>query len=312
MIYLYHGKDSFLSYRNAKSQLLDVLEKQPELERLIIDADSVELDHLVADIFTQNMFGGDKAILIKRFTQNKSYKEKQDALLEMISSHKDSQTHLIFWEDSKVASNTKFFKVFDAQKTAFGSDDLNKRTFGTWAKLEVKNMDLKVSADALDALIEFSNYETERFASELSKYKLSNKTEIKLTDVIDGSTNTVETDVWHLIDVINGVKPGKPISVVDKLLKQQAAPHFILAMIIRNTRLLIMTHELIGKGADSKAIASTLKIPPFTVYAIIKSAQKTDKAKLKALYRMLYNLDFEIKIGNIEPELGLTLLATRL
>jgi DNA polymerase III subunit delta len=312
MIYLYHGKDSFLSYRNAKSQLLETLEKKPHLEKLIIDADSVELDHLVADIFTQNMFGGDKAILIKRFTQNKAYKDKQDALLEMISSHKESETHLIFWEESKIASNTKYFKVFDSEKKAFGSDELNKRSFATWAKAEVKNSEIKIVPDALEALMEFSNHETERFASELSKYKLSNKSEITIADVIDGSTNTIESTIWHLIDVINGVKPGKAIAVIDELLGQHEAPHFMLAMIIRNTRLLIMTHELLSKGEDSKTIASTLKIPPFTVYAIIKSAQKTDKAKLKALYRMLYNLDFEIKIGNIEPELGLTLLATRL
>lgn len=312
MIYLYHGKDAFLSYRDAKNGLTEVLTKFPELQKEIVDADSLEIDKIVADIFTQDMFGGDKVILIKRFLENKSYKDKQDQLLEMIKSYADSPTHLIFWESSKVASNTKFFKLFDSENSAFACAELNKRTFITWAKAEIKTTALDITTDALEALCEHSNFEPERFASEVIKFKVSGKKSINIKDIIDSSANTLQSDIWYLIDVINGTKPGKAIKVIDQLLSQQESALFILAMIIRNTRFMILTAELLDGGADSKAIASKLKIPPFTVYPIIKSVQKTDKTRLKALYRMLYNLDFEIKIGNIEPELGLTLLATRL
>jgi DNA polymerase III subunit delta len=311
MHFLFHGKSSFLSLREAKKKVEQIKNEQSDLEVITLDADSTELDIIIQNLSTTDMFAPGKILFIKRSLSNKKKKELSEAIIDWISVESDT-TFAVFWEDSKVASNTRYFKAFNETKSAIEAPTLNKRTFMTWAKAELNGSDIKVETAAINLLAQHCNYEEERFFSELEKIKLSGNKNITVSDIEENSANTLETTIWYLLDVINGSKDGKPIKILDDLLNQRESAQFILAMIIRNTRLLIMTKTLLEQDTDSKSIAKQLKIPPFTVYALIGSAKKTTMEKLKSLYKMLYNLDFEIKTGNIEADLGLTLIATRL
>lgn len=311
MYYFFHGKNSFLSLRAANAKASQLKVDFPEYDFVSLDGEVDDIMNIVASINTTDMFSNGKIIFIKRLLSNSKYKEQNELLLSTLNSASETN-EVIFWENSKIASNTKIFKAISAVAEVDESNDLNKRTFKTWAKDEIAQSKLDIDPSVMQKMADFTNYDPERFVSLLDKLKLTDKTKITLEDITDNAENTLETTIWELIDVINGAKEGQAIALVDQLLKQQEAPIFILAMIIRNTRLLIMAKELVDKGAEAKEIAKTLKIPPFTVYPIVKSAKKYSQEKLKGLYRMLYNLDFEIKTGNIEPELGLTLIATRL
>jgi len=311
MHFLYHGKSSFLSLREARKRVVTLKEEHPELETITIDADSAGLDAIIQNLSTTDMFTPGKILFIKRSLTNKKKKELSEAIIEWIKKPSET-TYAIFWEESKAASNTRYFKAFNNTKSAFEATALNKRTFIPWAKTEIKDLRLTIDTPAINLLAQNSNYEPERFIGYIEKMSLSGDKEITLEEVKENSANTLETTIWYLIDVINGSKEGKIIKILDDLLAQRESPIFILAMIIRNTRLLIMTRTLLEQNKDSKAIAKILKIPPFTVYALIGSARKTTIDKLKVLYNILYNLDFEIKTGGIDAELGLTLIATRL
>ena len=71
-----------------------------------------------------------------------------------------------------------------------------------------------------------------------------------------------------------------------------------------------MCKDLLNENAEYRSIASTLRIPPFTVSSIARKARETDQSKLENIYKKIYSLDYEIKTGNIDPALGITLLAT--
>lgn len=312
MYYFFHGKNPFLSLKAANKKITKLKNEFKDYEFIALDGEVDDIMDIAGAINTTDMFSQGKIIFIKRLLSNSKHKEKNEILLSTLTTSKADNTEIIFWENSKVASNTKIYKAIAKIANVEETTDLNKRTFKTWAKGQIADTDLKISPSVMQVMVEHTNYDPERFASLLEKLELTDKKEITKADIEENSANTLETTIWELIDVINGAKEGQAIALVDKLLKQQEAPHFILAMIIRNTRLLIMAKALIDTDKNPKEIAKILKIPPFTVYPIMKSAKKYSHVKLKSLYNMLYNLDFEIKIGNIEPELGLTLIATRL
>jgi len=311
MHFLHHGKLSFLSLREAHKKINTLKKENSELEVITIDADSSDLNFIIQNLSTTDMFSPGKILFIKRSQANKKKKELSEAIIKWIETPSEN-TYAIFWEDTKVASNTRYFKAFNNSKSTFEAAALNKRTFITWAKAEIKELALDMETAAINLLAQNSNFEPERFIGYLDKMSLSGNKKISIEEVKENSANTLETTIWYLLDVINGSKEGKPIKILDDLLAQKESAIFILAMIIRNTRLLILTKTLLEQDKDSKSIAKILKIPPFTVYALIGSAKKTTMKKLKSLYKMLYNLDFEIKTGGIDADLGLTLIATRL
>lgn len=81
-------------------------------------------------------------------------------------------------------------------------------------------------------------------------------------------------------------------------------------MIVRNIRLITVAKNMINNGASYGQIASALKIPPFTVKPIVDASKKYSLERIKTIYEKLSGLDYEIKMGRIEPKLGLTLLCT--
>ena len=79
-------------------------------------------------------------------------------------------------------------------------------------------------------------------------------------------------------------------------------------MLARNLRLVLLTKFLLRKGNDYRAISSELSIPPFTTPSLIKTAENSSDEKLKMLYTKLSNLDYQIKTGKIDANLGISLI----
>lgn len=307
MFHLYHGKDHFLSLRAAKEAVNQLREEHPECEYILLDGDMMDGEKVMNTYETSGMFGQGKIIFIKRLYQNK---QKEDLVpnIQAYLENPDPNIHIIIWEEQKLASNLKYVKSFVKQKAITEIAQLNKRSFMSWAKDEVAKGNITLEKELLQMLVQRSNYETERFLNELEKLELSGKKEISKDDIQTSSEDTLESDVWELLDKVNGGDRGEAMVVLARLLEQHVDPHYIIIMIVRNTRLLAMAKSLSEQGADNREMASTMKVPPFTLPSILRSAKAMSWEKLDLIYDKLYGLDFEIKIGNIEPELGLTLL----
>lgn len=307
MIKLFHGKNSFISFSEAKSLLDTLLHESPTTEELVIDAENTEMSQIIELYETQGMFCQKRVLFLKRLSHNKSY----PSFIEYLSTIENSNNELLLWENSKIASNTKYFKQIMKSGEIFESPDLNKRTFSKWAKDTISKMDIKIKTDALNELSIRTNYDPERFIKELEKLNLLNP-EITLDQVKISSTDTFESDIWKLIDSINDNNRVQTSIILENLLKNKVDPNYILAMMYRNIRLITQIKYLKNENKDNREISSILKLPPFTVPSLCKSAERLNESFIKKIYEKLTNLDFQIKIGEIDPEVGLTLISTLL
>lgn len=312
MYKLFHGKDSFLSFKEAQKEYNKLVNQNPEFESHVIDAETTTPENIVELYQTSSLFSPGKVIFIKRMYKSPHKDELITNVLEFLENKIDN-SHLLFWEDQKIRATTKYYKFFNKNKSLFESPNLNKRTFISWASKEAQAHALTINNELLTILAQKTNYQSERFINELEKLKLTEKKKITADMVQDLSVDTLQNDIWELIDTINTPnRQKKAIEITDRLLSQQIDPNFILAMITRNTRLLIQVKSLYESGNGNKEISSYLKIPPFTVPSLLNSARNQTDESLMKIYSRLYNLDFEIKLGNIEPRLGLTLLVSKL
>ncbi|WKZ30714.1 MAG: DNA polymerase III subunit delta [Candidatus Dojkabacteria bacterium] len=309
MFQLYHGKESYLSLRAARSAFQKFCEERPDFGKVVLDCEKVDAGEIIKICETVDMFSPGKNILLKRLYRNKQ-KEQLFERLKNFLSNEDESRNTILWEDQKIASNTKFFKFFGNQKAAFESAPLNKQSFMSWAAEEIKRdyPDIKADRATLYSLAEISNYEPERFMNSLKKISLSGEKIVTAQLIKDTAIDTYESDIWALIDSINGRNDYPPIEILENLFQNRVDPIYILAMIVRNTRSLLLCKSLRDEGYDSSAIAKELKIPPFTVPALVKAADDTSYERLFTLYDKLANLDYQMKTGEIDGKLGLTLL----
>lgn len=307
---LFHGKNTYLSLKEAKEYISQLLQVTPSLTFQTVNAEKAEPDSVVQSYRNQGLFSPDgTVILLKRLYRNPYRDDLFQDLKEFIQSELNGTT-VVVWEDQKISSNTRYLKFFKEKDEVRESLELNRRAFTAWAIEEAKRMDLTLSRELIYQIGASSNFDPERFINNLTKIKLYGKEKIGAEEVSQILTNTFEHEIWDLIDSINSNKTDVVADILGKLIRQGVDPNYMIALVARNIRLLLMCKDLLTQGAEYRSIASTLRIPPFTVAPIAKKAKETDQSKLETIYRKIYNLDYEIKTGNIDPALGLTLLAT--
>lgn len=298
MVYkLYHGSSPYLSLRALKQDIRSF----SEIRFQIINAEARDSQEIYDKIGSNSLFESKRGIIIKRLYKNKDKDRLIESILAIIEQS-SSEDIIYFWEEEKVRVNTKYFKFFNKNSAVEEYDELNKRTFASWLKDELKNNGLEIDPTAQKMLAEKTNYDPERCANEIKKLKLDPESDLRYV------TDTLEKDIWGLIDAINHKDRIQSMEILENLYKQNNDPNFILSMLARNLRIMTLVKYLNEQGKSFKEICSILRIPPFTLPSILDSSKGYEWKNIQQIYKKLANLDQQIKTGKIDGNLGLTLI----
>lgn len=118
-----------------------------------------------------------------------------------------------------------------------------------------------------------------------------------------------EAVIFDLVDAL-GQRDGRvAASTLQRLLDEgESNAMGILAMIVRQFRLLIQVKELMQGGENSASISRRLGIHPFPTGKLCSQAANFTPAQLEQIYRYLLDIDLQIKSGELTPETALDLL----
>ncbi len=307
MYKLYIGNETYLSFKNARIALKELIENT-DSEYISIDAEKIDSSKIIELLSSQSLFNKPRVLFIKRLYKNKDKETLIPSLFEYLE--KDSTDNVILWEDQKVSSITKYVKFFKSKKLLEEYNKLTKPSFNKYARELCLEYNLSIDNQLINTLSNYSNYSVERLENSIKKIKLlSDSQTVTKNDIDSIVVDTLEQDIWILLDEMNSSQ-GKPLLVLERILKQGIDSKYILPMIARNLRLITLTKYLTTNSSSFSEIASLLKIPPFTVRPLVEASNKYDWEQIKSKYEKLSNLDYEIKIGKIDSKLGLTLFCT--
>jgi len=303
MIYkLYHGKSPYLSLKALRNELAHM----SDISFQILEADMFDSQKIFDILNNQSLFETQRAFVIKRLYKNKDKDRLITTLLSFLQNQ-SSNDIFFFWEDQKLRPS-KFVKFFKDNNQLEEHEELNKRTFYTWLKEEMKNQGVNISASGQRVLAQKTNFDPERCSNEIQRLKLNGLNDINDEDIQKITVDTLEEDIWGLIDSINDGDKGRSIDILEKLNSQNNDPNYILSMLARNLRLITLVKYLNEQGKSFKDICSILRIPPFTLPKVLESSKKYDMKRINTIYQKLGNLDLQIKTGKIDGMLGLTLI----
>lgn len=308
--FLFHGEDSYLSLKQAKERVNEIKEGLQDSSILTIDADTTESTTIISKMTSTDMFSTQKIVFLKRTSKNKDKERLTETLTTLLETTNGSP--VIFWEDHKVNGVTKFFKFFKKHNVVEEFAPMKQQSFIRWAKEQLDRYGIESSPNDLLLLSQRSNFQSERFINELDKLSLAGVKALTQQAITENSSDTLEHTIWKLIDSINAGDKKESLRIAESLIENGEDVHFILAMLVRNTRLLACTKDLSEKGNNAKQIASKLRVAPFTVFPLLKATKNLSMEKIKAIYEKLAGLDYSMKTGEIDEKLGLTLLLTRL
>jgi DNA polymerase-3 subunit delta len=305
MIYFLYGEDSYRSKKKLEEIILGYKKvHRSGLNLIYIDAKGTSFKDFYGNFKITSMFAEKKLVVVKNSFENLKF---QEDLLENIKILEEQKDIVVISEDD-VDQRTKFFKALKKNAKCQEFSFLQPANLKKWILVEFAKNKAKISADALDLLVEFVKTDLWRLSNEINKlssYKLGDV--IKKEDVELLVKPNIENDIFKTIEAIASKNKKQALFLLHKHIDNGDNVLYLLSMIAYQFRNLLVIKELIDKKNSYQVIAKKSGLHPFVVQKTFYLCNQFSLIQLKKIYLKIFQIDLDIKTGKVEAETALDL-----
>jgi DNA polymerase-3 subunit delta len=227
-------------------------------------------------------------------------------------SHFPPFTFLVFCETKLLSNRNPLFKHGVADKDAVikQCDKPGNDTLVSWIMHQAKSKSLNIAGDASRLLASQVGNNLRQLDTELDKLAaFANYRTIQVEHVNGIVAENLEARIFTLVDALGRRERRISLHELEVLFTTGAHPLYILSMIVRQYRLLIMAKELLDdRHSGNQALIQELKIRDFVAEKLQQQARLYHMSELLEIFNRLLQIDQQIKTGRIEGDLALELL----
>jgi DNA polymerase-3 subunit delta len=191
---------------------------------------------------------------------------------------------------------------------------LKNNALRQWLERRVRQEGGTISPQALELLVKLVGSNLWVLASEVSKLALfALDRRIEEDDVRALVGYAQQNSVFTLVDAVLEFNLRLAQQTLQQLLQAGLSPSYLLYMLSRQVRMLVLTKELAGEGRPGVEIQDRLGIT--SEFAWRKTAEQSSRysiERLKGIYHQLLEADLSIKTGRYDAELALDILVAEL
>ncbi len=307
MIIFLYGEDTYRS-RQKLEEIAAHYQKihQSGLNLKRFEGESLDFQEFKNDFQTTPMFKEKKLFILNDTFSNQGFK---DSFLENSERFVKSDNVILFYETRGDLAKDPFFTFLkkEAKSQEFGL--LAAQQLKNWLKKEFEAKGAKIAPEALEEMIDFVGNNLWQLANETQKlaaFKKDGKIEVK--DVKLLVKPEIETDIFKTIDAIALKNKKQALTLLHQHLEKGDSPLFLLSMIAFQFRNILSIKDLVEKGKSP--VRSGLH--PFVARKAYQQAQKFTLSELKKIYQKIFEVDYNIKTGQADPQTALDLLVADL
>lgn len=315
-LYLLYGSETYLIediIQRIMSQALSTEEQEFNLSKFDMNEHSVEL--AVEEAYTFPFMGGHRVVFLNDayfFSTQKNSNKIEHDLSKLVSyiEHPAPETIFIIKAPyEKLDERKKLVKSMKKQATVMEARPLEEKELRQWMVEKASDYHVQFNSSAQDRLLTLTGADLMIMASEIKKLAIhAGEGQIVTQENVDDLvTRSLEQDIFALVDGVVKANVHQALKIYKDLLKQKEAPLKIMALMVRQFRILYQVKQLIQQGYSEKIIASQLKLHPYVVKLAARQIQKFRDEELLRLIDQLADLDFKIKTGHMNDELGVEL-----
>jgi DNA polymerase-3 subunit delta len=222
-------------------------------------------------------------------------------------------TTILVLVDSEVSNQNPLLKEI-SPKAQVKTFPLLKRTeLPVWIQKRVAQAGGKISTQAIDLMAKLVGNDLWVMANEIDKLVLfTNGKSIEENDVKAIVSHAQEANVFAMVDAILEGKTGFAEELLQQLLNRGAAPTYLLWMLHRQVRFIVLAKDLKAQKKSNAEIQSKLGLSDFPLQKTLEQADKYSLERLKMFYDKLLETDLAIKTGKYDGELALYILVVEL
>lgn len=305
MLYLLYGTENYLIKKE-----IDKILNANSIEKINVSEYNLEIDNfkdIIEDANTISLFADKKAIIVNNsylFT-GKSIKNENDPELFLdYFKNANPDSIIIFIVDSEKLDERK--KIVKEIKKIGTVKDFNKKNDLTDI---LKNMfkDYNISIQDIKFMIDRCGNNLDILSQEVNKIKIYKDEDKNVTkeDIINLTSKNIDIDIFGFVDTIVNKNKNKALEIYKEMLINGEEPIKILVILANQFRIIYQAKELYKQGYSGNDIATMIGIHPYRIKLALKKAINYNSDTLLDYLEKLADLDYDIKIGNIESSLGL-------
>lgn len=306
MNYLYYGNQEVI-VRNEIRRLIKLLYEKDERKELVyrFSLKQNTLDELVSLATSYSFFDKTKLIIVEDCENLFNVKENDDIKkISCLVYNVSLPSNLLF-----VIFNEKINKYNIIYKTIKDEGEIHYveslDTYGqkNYVKGYLLNRDAKIDNDALDELIVRCDNDMNKLLSEAQKLSIYHK-KITLQDVKSLVKMPLETNVFNLFNSLLDNHISQGLQIFRDLIISKEDPVRLVSILSTQIRFLMMISYLNKQNYTLNQIVERLNVTPYRVKINLKYCEIYSYDYFLRLQEALFDLDFKIKSGSIDPIYG--------
>ncbi len=332
-IYLFHGEDE-LSSHEAVQGLVERMKSSPMWEYNVtsFDVDKVSMEEIAATCQTTPFLSDKRLVvvtnLLSRLAEGGrggsreepsaekaprgSKKALTEALLELLPTVPEF-CRLVLLEEQLIPERDPILKAIRGMGGFVKENRLEDGRVIFWIRERARKLGVAFSTEAIEELGSAVGPDSRLLNAEMVKLATyCGERTVEARDVHLLVSDARKANVFSMVDAIGQRQAEAALREMRRLLAEGDHPLRIVAMVIRQFRLLIQVKELTERGAAPDEIAGKVGMPFRGVAAIQRQARNFSYAQLERAYARLLDFDVQVKTGAWEPEAALELLVMEL
>ena len=305
-VILVFGEESMLINENKKKYLkINKVLNNNDINFTKTTSDSIE-DSLKNIINMPPMFAESRVIVIDDFEKVWSNSSLRESFNDSIKKLPNT-TKLLLIDNEKPNKRIKVYKTIAKLGFIIECNEMNTTELVQWINREFKRHKTAINKQAIEHLISQVGSSMHDLIGEINKlvaYCANDKT-VTIAKIDTVVIPSVEAGIFACVDALGQRDIKTAYLQLKGLIENGEPPLRILAMFIRQIRLIMRTKLLQEQEFSTFYIMKELSIPEFVVKKLYKQTSNFTVNELKKLLLSLNETEDKIKTGKLEAKLGL-------
>lgn len=316
MIYLLKGQEKLL----LEMQLTKIIEENNICEADCVKFDATEqpISDLIELANSQSMFFDKQVVIVNNpfflTGENPRLPFKNDYTeLETYIENPNPETVIIFFANyDKLDSRKNLVKKLEKNSVIFEAKKVTGQKYNDTLEKAIAKRKLNFTPEAFELFVQLIPEDLEKAVNELDKIKLQGIGEVDKEVIEKSISQSIEKDVFELTKAIGTRDKTKILKVYQDIMLQKNMEIALISIIGGHLVLFKNIQEGLSNRLTSDQIAKEYGKNPFVVKMNINTAKMIKNEVVLELIEELTNLDYMIKTGKIDKEVGLDLFILKL
>ena len=327
-LYLFYGQEGYIMDRAIK-QLKDrfLEEGTKDLNLSVLDGSSITCDQLISEWEITPFFSRKRLIIVKDFRyllagikkagddsggDRQQNHDEYQLIIEKIKDMPDTVC-TVFVVKGNIDRRKKLFKIINNYGRVYSFDPLKGKELLKWIMSTFKKRGFDIDREGAEYLVLCCGQGLQDISNEIEKiisYAGTSKS-IRKEDVDKVVQRSLDLNIFKMVDAIGLKNVDVALSIFNDLVKDGQHVLRILAMIIRQFRIIYQIKLLLDKGYSERRTIEKLKLHPYYAYNYIKQSHNFDVDTLKEILKACLEVDSMIKKSSLDNNIAVEMLIAR-